>query len=71
MTHKRNVLLGRGEEISFTLPLRSNMWQHKVQNNQWMVETWVPTETECYFVTWFFIPLLWLFLSGDKCSTQV
>lgn len=59
MTHRRRVLLGRSEEISFILPLPSNTWQHKVQNNKWMAETWVPhRETERYFATWFFIPLL-------------
>lgn len=48
------------------------MWQHKVQNNKWMVETWGPhRDTKHYFAAWFFIPLLCLFLSGDKCSTQV
>lgn len=51
--------MGRSEEISFIFPLPSNKWQHKVQNNKWMAETWVPhRETEHYFATWFIIPLL-------------
>ena len=71
MTYLRRFLLGRREEISFMPPLLRSMWQHKVQRNKWQVETWGPhaERPNAVLPPGSSFPLLWLFMSGDTCST--